>query len=361
TTGTVTGVTALIGLPNGTSVKSDVGNITTGLGHITRHAASNQSLRPLITGGDTWFEISVFDNAASINAMIPAVASTYFGSTEAVSFYVSIPIEGLDANPKPLLAFPTITYGQNAENYRASGSNGHGSTNTKIRVFNSVDTNNISNTGTATQDSTSGFSFTASTRCTVYCSYTDKKSSAGDAVLGLSLNSNQLTTSIGGITATHRLVAEYVDGNDDVLSTVAWSGIMEAGDVLRPHGDGGLDASATECSFSLLVIPEEGQVNQAAIISQPVAFVKDVKASGTDGGTFTSGAWQTRDLTQLSGDIAAVGVTLSSNQFTLPAGKYVIEAKAHSYNVTYNKSARNNITDSKNVEKGKEEYSDADN
>lgn len=64
----------------------------------------------------------------------------------------------------------------------------------------------------------------------------------------------------------------------------------------------------------------------AAIPTQLTAYIKDIKSDGTDGGTFTSGAWQTRDLNTLEGDSSFV--TLSSNQFTLPPGKYEIEAKA---------------------------------
>ena len=62
------------------------------------------------------------------------------------------------------------------------------------------------------------------------------------------------------------------------------------------------------------------------------AFIDDVKANDVDGGTFTSGDWRTRDLnTELidSDDI----VSISSNQFTLQAGTYFIEAQAMAYRV----------------------------
>ncbi len=52
--------------------------------------------------------------------------------------------------------------------------------------------------------------------------------------------------------------------------------------------------------------------------------IEDQKTEGTNGGTFTSGAWQTRDLNTLaynSGTLAS----LSSNRFTLPAGTYCID------------------------------------
>lgn len=56
------------------------------------------------------------------------------------------------------------------------------------------------------------------------------------------------------------------------------------------------------------------------------AILRDEKASGTDGGTFTSGDWRTRDLnTKL---VDEIGITLSSNQFTLSAGTYRLRASA---------------------------------
>jgi len=92
-----------------------------------------------------------------------------------------------------------------------------------------------------------------------------------------------------------------------------------------------------------------------------MAFVKDVKASGTNGGTFTSGAWQTRDLNTLEGDIAAVGVTLSSNQFTLPAGKYLIEARSPVNSVNQHKCKLYNVTDSVDAIIGSSEYANSTN
>lgn len=74
------------------------------------------------------------------------------------------------------------------------------------------------------------------------------------------------------------------------------------------------------------------------------AYIKDVKPSGTAGGTFTSGAWQTRDLNTLEGDTGFV--SLSANQFTLQPGKYEIEASAPAHLVDSHKVKLRNITDS---------------
>lgn len=77
--------------------------------------------------------------------------------------------------------------------------------------------------------------------------------------------------------------------------------------------------------------------------TQRVAYLKDVKASGTNGGTFTAGSYQTRVLNTLEGDTEFV--SLSSNQFTLQEGKYKIAAKAECKDVSRNKLKIQNITD----------------
>ena len=73
--------------------------------------------------------------------------------------------------------------------------------------------------------------------------------------------------------------------------------------------------------------------------------VRDEKPSGTGGGTFTSGAWRTRDLnTVKTNDIT--GASLASNQITLPAGTYNVHARAPAHRVDYHKAKLRNITDS---------------
>jgi hypothetical protein len=72
--------------------------------------------------------------------------------------------------------------------------------------------------------------------------------------------------------------------------------------------------------------------------------LSDVKASGTAGGTFTSGAWQTRDLNTEDSDTGGHS-SLSSNQFTLDAGTYKISVTAPGYNVNGHQAKLYNITD----------------
>ena len=62
------------------------------------------------------------------------------------------------------------------------------------------------------------------------------------------------------------------------------------------------------------------------------AIIADVKASNTDSGTFTSGAWRTRDLNTELADPDGI-VSISSNQFTLQSGSYLLKAKAMGFRV----------------------------
>jgi len=81
------------------------------------------------------------------------------------------------------------------------------------------------------------------------------------------------------------------------------------------------------------------------------AVIQDEKSSGTGGGTFTSGAWQTRDLNTEHFDPFDL-VTIASNRFTIQAGRYFIKAKAPAWNVNSHVAKLFNFTDTVDVEIG---------
>lgn len=74
------------------------------------------------------------------------------------------------------------------------------------------------------------------------------------------------------------------------------------------------------------------------------ALLRDEKAANTDGGTFTSGAWQTRTLNTEAFDPDGI-VSLASNQFTLQAGSYWLLARAPANLVNSHTAKIANITD----------------
>ena len=86
------------------------------------------------------------------------------------------------------------------------------------------------------------------------------------------------------------------------------------------------------------------------------ALIADHKSSGTPGGTFVSGDWRTRDLNTEVADADGI-VSISSNQFTLQAGTYLIKWKCPVYGRDYNQSRLYNITDSSVVGNGGSMYS----
>ena len=84
------------------------------------------------------------------------------------------------------------------------------------------------------------------------------------------------------------------------------------------------------------------------------AVFRDEKTAGTDGGTQTSGAYYTRDLNTTSYN-GITGASLASNQVTLAAGTYHVEAiathKGPSGNLRWY-----NITDSASAVAGQTNY-----
>lgn len=85
------------------------------------------------------------------------------------------------------------------------------------------------------------------------------------------------------------------------------------------------------------------------------AVIADVKSSNADGGTFTLGAWRTRDLNTELSDADSI-VSISSNQFTLAAGSYLIIASANALRVGSHQLRLYNISSSAAVQSGNVEY-----
>ena len=82
-----------------------------------------------------------------------------------------------------------------------------------------------------------------------------------------------------------------------------------------------------------------------AATGSTVAVFVDNKTANTAGGTFTNGAWRTRDLqTTYFNNITSC--SLASNQITLPAGTYEVMANAPSFQVNASMARLYNITDS---------------
>jgi len=75
----------------------------------------------------------------------------------------------------------------------------------------------------------------------------------------------------------------------------------------------------------------------------PYSNVQDQKTQNTVGGSFTSGAWRTRNLTTIVTDTASLA-SLATNQITLPAGTWRCQISAPAYQVNQHQARLQNIT-----------------
>jgi hypothetical protein len=99
----------------------------------------------------------------------------------------------------------------------------------------------------------------------------------------------------------------------------------------------------------------QGRENIGCSIGIPDVIIEDQKASGTYGGSATSGAWRTRDLNALVRNAGAIA-SLSSNQITLGAGTYFLKWTAPAFGVDRHQTRLRNISDSTTPGHGTSEY-----
>ena len=85
------------------------------------------------------------------------------------------------------------------------------------------------------------------------------------------------------------------------------------------------------------------------------AIFEDQKANTVSGGTFTSGAWRTRDLNTTIANTDTTNIALGTNQFTLLAGSYLIKWFATAYRVDLHLSSLYDVTGTAYIEYGSTE------
>lgn len=130
---------------------------------------------------------------------------------------------------------------------RLHTANGFGSTNTMIRRYQTVDRNQGTDI-TYADSATLGASFTINSSG-VYAVYIDWDSTSS-SYQGVSVNSNQLTTSIVNINLTNRICYSVTIGVT-LMSTGATI-YLNAGDVVRPHTDGVATGANSRNSFIIV-------------------------------------------------------------------------------------------------------------
>jgi len=110
--------------------------------------------------------------------------------------------------------------------------NGYGSINTAIRRWLTQVGTTLGTAITYTDSATDGASFTVNESGTYAISYTDNFSTA--AMLGLTLNSTQLTASIHTINTDDRLSVQ-ITGGASFEGEASWQGYLNKGDIVRCH------------------------------------------------------------------------------------------------------------------------------
>jgi hypothetical protein len=110
------------------------------------------------------------------------------------------------------------------------------------------------------------------------------------------------------------------------------------------------------------IVPDDVYITKAADGKLTAArdfrdyiLIRDIKAAGVDGGTFTSGAWRTRDLTEESSDVGG-HAGLGANRITLAAGTYEFEVTAPAGLVGSHQVRLYNISDASIVTSGSVMY-----
>ena len=105
------------------------------------------------------------------------------------------------------------------------------------------------------------------------------------------------------------------------------------------------------------VAPASGVMTKLGVFENQLLHVRDEKSAATNGGSSSTGT-QTRTLnTVVTNEIT--GASLSSNQITLPAGTYFIDAYATAYKTSQNVISFYNVTDSSNGIFGRNNYASA--
>jgi hypothetical protein len=136
---------------------------------------------------------------------------------------------------------------------------------------------------------------------------------------------------------------------DTVSEKTAASGVTVDGVLIK-------DSGITIPSGGTLTVASGGTLANSGTVTGiglflSYAIIADRKTQGTNGGTFTLGAWRERDLQTEIADPDGI-VSIALNQFTLAAGTYFISWRCPAYSIGNHKSRLYNVTDAAEVEVG---------
>ena len=163
-----------------------------------------------------------------------------------------------------------------------------------------------------------------------------------DKILDDAVTAAKLANSINTEIAANTAKVTNATHTGDVTGATALTIATDAVDIAMLSATGTADATTFLRGDNAWVAPTAGLFSSYAIIA-------DQKVGQS--GTFTSGAWRTRDLNTELADPDGI-VSISANQFTLAAGTYLIKWIAPAFNCSLHQTRLYNVTDTAQVEVG---------
>ncbi len=204
-----------------------------------------------------------------------------WASGDEIHFAFSVPVVGYEGTVSLVDTADSLP---SEETFIVNTGNGKGSTNTASRRFSNTE-KDVGDLVTLADSAADGTSFTIKKRGLYSIEYTDRN---GPCTYGISVNSNQLTSDIFGITASHRkavVIANDVAEMNCASATV----FLEAGDVVRAHVNPSAAPISTETAVRFSITKIESVKDTFLVENQDRATEKTLSSNFTTDSSDVSG------------------------------------------------------------------------
>jgi hypothetical protein len=276
------------------------------------------------------------------NSSFNRVAGTSFGTGAELTGFISVPIQGWNANFNPLLSMPLVELGTDFGYFNGylNGGVGPGSSYRKYIDTTYIDTLSTSGLGTLTKgSSTAAFNFQASANCIVTVNYTFGASTGiqmgpvfGAAAAVTDSTKAMNTSDLDGLRAA---VVEQPASSGQGQNSARFP--LKAGEnfQMAQSTTGTAYSGGINSLFSIMVERDRNNTSMAHIIKPAVAYLKQVETANAGGGGVTAGSWQDREINTVAGESWFVSLTGTgttgaggtNTEFTLEPGLYKIKAR----------------------------------
>lgn len=332
--GTVSAVEARFGLPPGYITLSNLDADGLVLGPIGRSELTTSTIYHLAKPNLTYLLVSNHNIAGGATTSTTGNNSANTGNT--LSGHFSVPIQGLTSG-----ALTPQQIGQNFPAFFAAKKSGdqavtNGVT-TKI-TFDSIQNDNLGG-----WDSTNNRYVAKVAGHYIVSGSLFSAASAQSAVVRVYKNGSEIYSNFNRVDSANQA--------NPCLCTPPIQ--MNVGDYFELFGTINAGSVFGSSFFTFFGVTKVDSINSQPGLNK-IAYLKEEQTSGTNAGTFTSGAWQTRTLNTKSDPYGIV--SLGSNKFTLQPGTYKISASAPAYNVALHKAKLRNITSGSDLIIGSNAY-----